>query len=199
MLTMLKNTIKRTISPAIFFIFGIVVSIVWLRRHEWFSWDELDLSNVLSIFSIVVNIVLASIVVIVLQRLQDIRRVEKNILIARIESEIKRLKEFVQKCCADKQSEFSSITGFLKTLNVRLNKVTDTHSNCEEESKQLIESITTLNSLLTDPKGTKDLKIDNNKVSLKPRRIQEIDIQMADVENSALDLIICINRHSSKK
>jgi len=196
---MLKNTIKKAISSVLFFLLGILVTVVWLRRYEWFSWDELDLSNFLSITSIVVNVVLASIVVIVLQRLQDIRRVEKNILIARIESEIDRVKEFVQKCCTDKESDFSSITSFLKTLKVRLNKITDTHSNCEDESKKMIESITILNSLLTDPKGTKDLKIDNNKVSLKPRRIQEINIQMADIENSALDLIICINRHSSKK
>lgn len=196
---MLKNIIKKATSPIVFLLFGILITITWLRRYEWLTWDELDLSNMLSMVGIVVNVVLASIVVIVLQRLQDIRRVEKNILIARIETEISEVKEFVKKCCDDKQSDFSSITSFLKTSKVRLNKITDTHSNCEEESKQLLESVTTLNSLLTDPKGTNDLKIDNNKVSLKPRRVQEINIQMADIENFALDLIICINRHSSKK
>lgn len=195
---MLKNTARKAISPVAFLLLGVLVTFAWLRRYEWFTWGELDLSNLLSIISIVVNVVLASIVVIVLQRLQDIRRVEKNILIARIETEINGVKEFVKKCCGDDQSDFSSITGFLKTLKVRLNKITDTHSNCESESKLLLESITALNGLLTDPKGTDDLKIDNNKVSLKPRRVQEINIQMADVENCALDLIICINRHSSK-
>lgn len=196
---MLKNTARKAISPVAFLLLGVLVTFVWLRRCEWFTWDELDLSNLLSIISIVVNVVLASIVVIVLQRLQDIRRVEKNILIARIETEISGVKEFVKKCCDDDRSDFSSITSFLKTLKVRLNKITDTHSNCEDESKLLLESITALNGLLTDPKGTDDLKINNNKVSLKPRRIQEINIQMADVENCALDLIICINRYSSKK
>lgn len=196
---MLKNTVKKAISPVGFLLLGVLATTIWLRRFEWFTWGELDLANLVSIISILVNIILASIVVIVLQRLQDIRRVEKNILIDRIESEINGIKEFVEKCCDNKQSDFSSITSFLKTAKIRLNKITDTHSNCEEESKVLLESITALNSLLTDPKGTEDLKIDNNNVSLKPRRVQEIDIQMADVENYALDLIICINRHSSKK
>ena len=196
---MLKNIIKKAISPIAFLLLGVLVTTIWLRRHEWLTWGELDLSNIISVISIAVNIVLASIVVVVLQRLQDIRRVEKNILIARIESEINNVKKFVQRSCDNDKYDFSSITSFLKTTKIRLNKITDTHSNCVEESKLLLESITTLNSLLTDPKGTADLKIDNNKVSLKPRRIQEINIQIADVENYALDLIICINRHASKK
>lgn len=196
---MLKNITKKAISPVAFLLLGVLFTVTWLRRYEWLTWGELDLSNLLSIVGIVVNIVLAIIVVIVIQRLQDIRRIEKNILITRVETEISRVEDFVKKCCDDKQSDFSSITGFLKTSKIRLNKITDTHSNCEEESKQLLESITILNSLLTDPKGTDDLKIDKNKVSLKPRRIQEINIQMADIENYALDLIICINRHSSKE
>ncbi len=195
---MLKNITKKIISPIIFLTLGVLVTVIWLRRCEWLTWDELNLSNLISIISIFVNIILASIVVVVLQRIQDIRRVEKNILISRVEAEISRVKEFVEKCCTDERSDFSSITGFLKTLKIRLNKITDTHSNCESESKNLLESITTLNSLLTDPKGSNDLKIDRNKVSLKPRRIQEINIQMAEIENSTLDLIICINRHSSK-
>lgn len=196
---MLKSIIKKIISPVVFLLLGVLLTIMWLRRYEWFIWGELDLSNILSIISIMVNVVLASIVVIVIQRLQDIRRVEKNILIARIETEINRVKEFVQKCCDNEKSDFSSITSFLKTSKIRLNKITDTHSNSEEESKQILEGITVLNGLLTDPKGTDDLKIDNNEVFLGPRRIQEIDIQMANIENYALDLIICINRHSSRK
>lgn len=195
----LKITVKRAISPVIFFFLGMLAMAIWFRHGEWLTWDELNLSNLLNIISIVVNIVLASIVVVVIQRLQDISRAEKNILIARIESEIDNVKKFVQECCGHDRTDFSSITSFLKTSKIRLNKITDTHSNCEEESKLLLESITFLNGLLTDPKSTGDLKIDNNKVSLKPRRIQEINIQMADVENHALDLIVCINRYSSKK
>ena len=193
--------LQWVISPVLSFLLGVLVGTpIWLRQYEWLSWGELDLSNILSIVSLVVNTILAIIVVVVLQKLQDIRRVEKNILIERIKEEINDIKDFVTHCCEDKQqTDFSSITSFFKTANIRISKIANTHSNCTEESNGLIEGTTVLNSLLTDPKGTTELMIDKNKVSLKPKRVQEINIQMAEVENRALDLIVCINRQSSKK
>ncbi|KXJ97943.1 MAG: hypothetical protein UZ19_OD1000846 [Parcubacteria bacterium OLB19] len=195
----LRNMIKWVISPVVFFLLGISVGApIWLRQLEWLTWDQLDLSNILSIISIAVNTIIAIIIVIVLQRIQDIRRVEKNILIERVGEEVKGIKAFVVNCCNEKSTDFSSITSFFKTANIRISKITSTHSNCENESNLLIEGVTTLNSLLTDPKGTQDLTIDKNKVSLKPKRIQEVNIQMAEVENRSLDLIVCINRQASK-
>ena len=198
---MLKSTLKWLISPILFLLLGICVgSPVWLHHTEWLKWSELNLSNALSILGLVINTILAVVIVLVLQKLQDIQRVEKNILISRLEEELKCIKDFVDGCCViGNQVDFSTVTSFFKTINIRISKITDTHSNCKKETDDLFEETMALNSLLTDPKGTDDLKINNNKISLTPKRIQEIKIQIAEVQNRTLELIICINRQASKR
>jgi len=193
----LKNTTKKITSSVPCFLFGTLITVILIYNNEWFKVSELNLSNLLSIISIIINIGLAVFVVTEIKRIQDIRRIEKDILINRINSEVEGIKRFVQNCCK-KGEDFSKITGFLKTSKIRLNKIVNTHGNCEQKSRTLFKSMVTLNSLLTDPKGSDDLKINDNKVSLMPRRIQEINIQMAIIENSAFDLTIHINRCSSK-
>ena len=197
---MLKKILNLIIIPVLFLFLGIIIgSPIWLRNSEWLKWDQLNLSNVISILSLVVNTIIAIVVVFVLQKLQDIQRVEKNILITRVDEEVKNINEFVNRCCTSDHTDFSSITSFFKTSNIRINKITNTHSNCGKESKVLIENITVLNSLLTDPNETSDLVINNNRISLKLKRIQEIKIQMAEVQNQTLCLILCINSRASKK
>lgn len=198
---MLKRMLRWVISPALSFLLGILIGApIWLRQYEWLTWSKIELSDIISIVGLVINTTLAIIIVVVLQKLQDIRRVEKNILIERIKEEMTVIKSFVAQCCkAKEQTDFSSVTGFFKTVTTRISKITDTHGNCIKESNDLIEGITALKSLLTDPRGTTDMTIDKNKISLKPKRIQEINIRMAEVENCTLDIIVCINRQTSKK
>ena len=124
----LKNTTKKITSSVPCFLFGTLITVILIYNNEWFKVSELNLSNLLSIISIIINIGLAVFVVTEIKRIQDIRRIEKDILINRINSEVEGIKRFVQNCCK-KGEDFSKITGFLKTSKIRLNKIVNTHGN----------------------------------------------------------------------
>ena len=73
MLMMLKKILKWIIIPVLFLFLGIIIgSPIWLRNSEWLKWDQLNLSNVISILSLVVNTIIAIVVVFVLQKLQEV-------------------------------------------------------------------------------------------------------------------------------